>query len=112
MENLQEECQVSSPSFMESVRAVWLTMKAIYPFQLAAFVPPLITAAILPMIFALDYSDVSAVGEGGGLFGGETLQAQEEESAAAEAAAAAVWQWSHRFLLAAFSPHNQPPSSS
>jgi hypothetical protein len=28
-----------------------------YPFQLAAFIPPLITATILPMIFALDYSD-------------------------------------------------------
>jgi hypothetical protein len=31
-------------------------MKVFYPFQLAAFIPPLITAAILPMLFALDFS--------------------------------------------------------
>jgi hypothetical protein len=45
---------------MESLRAVWLTMTFIYPFQLAVFAPTLITASILPMVFALDYSNVGA----------------------------------------------------
>jgi hypothetical protein len=60
MEGVQEGGVISSPSLMESLRAVWLTMTFIYPFQLAVFAPTLITASILPMVFALDYSNVGA----------------------------------------------------
>jgi hypothetical protein len=49
-----------SPSLLESLRAVWLTMTFIYPFQLAVFTPTLVAASILPMMFAMDYSKVSA----------------------------------------------------
>jgi hypothetical protein len=59
MDSVQEGGVISSPSLMASLRAVWLTMSFIYPFQLAAFAPALITASILPMICAMDYSKVS-----------------------------------------------------
>lgn len=49
----------TEPTLLESIRAVWLTMKVIYPYQAAAFIPPLVTAAILPMIFGMDFSVVS-----------------------------------------------------
>jgi hypothetical protein len=46
----------ADPTLLESLHAMWCLMKVFYPFQLAAFIPPLITAAILPMLFALDFS--------------------------------------------------------
>jgi hypothetical protein len=53
-----EDQPPSGPTLLQSLHAVWLTMRVIYPFQAAAFIPPLVTAAILPMVFGMDFSQV------------------------------------------------------
>jgi hypothetical protein len=53
--------QPQDPTLLESILAVWLTIKLVYPFLAAAFIPPLVTASVLPMIFGLDFSKVSTM---------------------------------------------------
>lgn len=53
--------QPQDPTLMESILAVWLTIKLVYPFLVAAFIPPLVTASVLPMIFGLEFSKVSSM---------------------------------------------------
>ena len=48
----------------EQAPNVWKAIKLIYPFQIAAFIPPLVTAAVVPMILSSQVGEVSMGGQG------------------------------------------------